>query len=170
MATSKKANSQGILYFVSGSTALCMLSTLQKMAIGVPLDLKGYVIPFVFGGTTGMAIGFSQMRLHDTNEDLQRAILQLQESNQKLLQINETLEKRTAELEHAFSEIQRMQGIIPICAECKKIQDEDGQWKGLDIYVQKHSNTQFSHGLCPQCAKKLYPELNIIPLPEVPKK
>lgn len=169
MAASKRISPHGLLFFASGSTLLCLLSTLQKVAIGTPLDIKGFVIPFVFGGTTGLAIGFSHMRhmrLGDTNENLQEAIAQLQKSNEKLLLISETLEKRTAELEHAFTEIKRMQGIIPICAECKKIQDEDGQWKNLDIYVQKHSSTRFSHGLCPHCAKKLYPELNIIPHPD----
>ena len=169
MAAFHTRPAQGILFFATGSSALCLLSTLQKIAVGTTLSAQGYALPFIFGGTTGMALGFSQTNLRERNEELQRAIAALQESNERLLHINETLEKRTADLEKAFTEIKRLQGIIPICAQCKKIRAENGTWQGLEQYVQHHSSAQFSHSLCPECAKALYPELNIIPFPETEK-
>jgi CRP-like cAMP-binding protein len=48
---------------------------------------------------------------------------------------------------------------LPICASCKKIREEDGVWTDIEKYISENSKTQFSHGLCPECVKKLYPEL-----------
>jgi len=47
---------------------------------------------------------------------------------------------------------------LPICANCKKIREEDGSWTSIEEYISDHSDTEFSHGLCPECAKKLYPD------------
>jgi hypothetical protein len=158
-----KVNLNSIFFFTTGSGALCLLSSVQKIFMGTPQTLQGYVIPFIFGGTAGLAIGFKQMGLQTQNEQLAQAFENLKTANKKLLEVNRDLEKRTRELEESFAEIKRLQGIIPICAECKKIQDDDGQWKPVELYVQNHSAAQFSHGICPICAKKLYPELNLIP-------
>lgn len=48
--------------------------------------------------------------------------------------------------------------MLPICASCKKIREESGKWKAIEAYIRENSGTEFSHGLCPECAKKLYPE------------
>lgn len=69
------------------------------------------------------------------------------------------LEKKNAELQEAFEEIKTLRGIIPICASCKKIRDDEGYWQHLEIYIRDHSEAQFSHGLCQDCANKLYPGL-----------
>lgn len=50
-------------------------------------------------------------------------------------------------------------GFLPICAECKKIRDENGSWTQIDVYIQNHTNTKFTYGICPECKPKLYPEL-----------
>ncbi|WP_462325087.1 hypothetical protein [Desulfoplanes sp.] len=163
----KNANS-GLLFFTTGSGALCLLSTVQKVFIGTPLTLKGYFIPIIAGGSVGMAIGFNYLGLLSQNKELLQAIEKLQESNQQLMSTNQTLEERTRHLEESFAEIKRLQGIIPICAECKKVQDEEGQWKPVELYIQSHSGAQFSHGICPDCAKKLYPDLNIVPRAKTP--
>jgi hypothetical protein len=57
-----------------------------------------------------------------------------------------------------LEEIKTLQGIIPICAQCKKIRDDKGYWEQVELYVSKHTKAQFSHGICPACAKELYPE------------
>ncbi len=62
-----------------------------------------------------------------------------------------------AKLQDALSEIKTLQGLLPICASCKKIRDDRGQWNELEAYISERSQAQFSHGLCPQCIKKLYP-------------
>jgi integral membrane sensor domain MASE1 len=61
-------------------------------------------------------------------------------------------------LEEALNEIKTLSGLLPICAQCKKIRDDDGNWKQLETYIQTHSDAQFSHGICPECSKVLYPD------------
>ncbi|MGD0259501.1 MAG: response regulator [Verrucomicrobiota bacterium] len=63
------------------------------------------------------------------------------------------------ELQEALANIKTLSGLIPICAGCKKIRDDRGYWSQVEIYVAKHSGAKFSHGICPECARKLYPEL-----------
>jgi ABC-type amino acid transport substrate-binding protein len=62
------------------------------------------------------------------------------------------------ELQKAFDTIKTLQGILPICASCKKIRDDKGYWNQLEDYISQHSEAEFSHGICPECAKKIYPE------------
>jgi len=60
-------------------------------------------------------------------------------------------------LEKALSEIKSLRGILPICAGCKRIRDDAGYWQQVEQYVQEHSEAEFSHSICPDCMKKLYP-------------
>lgn len=73
---------------------------------------------------------------------------------------DETLESRvkirTAELESSLNGIKTLKGIIPICAHCKSIRNRSGQWEQIESYIKKHSEAEFSHGLCPDCDKELY--------------
>ena len=61
-------------------------------------------------------------------------------------------------LQQALEKIQTLNGLIPICSVCKKIRDDKGYWNLLEAYIEAHSNALFSHGLCPDCADKLYAE------------
>jgi len=65
-------------------------------------------------------------------------------------------EKLIHELKSAVNEIKTLQGIVPICSNCKKIRDDSGYWNLLEIYLEKHSDASFSHGVCPECSDKLY--------------
>ena len=60
------------------------------------------------------------------------------------------------ELTRALSEIKVLSGLLPICAACKKIRDEQGVWHQIEVYIRQHSEADFSHGICPACAKRLY--------------
>jgi hypothetical protein len=60
--------------------------------------------------------------------------------------------------EKALNEIKVLRGFLPICASCKKIRDDEGYWHQLEVYVTKHSEAEFSHGICPDCMRKLYPK------------
>ncbi|MGE0084149.1 MAG: PAS domain-containing protein [Desulfococcaceae bacterium] len=62
------------------------------------------------------------------------------------------------ELRKALAEIKTLQGIIPICSSCKKIRDDKGYWEQVEAYVSKHTAAKFSHSICPECIKKLYPD------------
>jgi PAS domain S-box-containing protein len=68
------------------------------------------------------------------------------------------ISKDITELRKARDEIAVLRGIIPICASCKSIRDDEGYWQRIEDYITSHSEAAFSHGLCPDCVVKLYPE------------
>ena len=72
----------------------------------------------------------------------------------------EEREKLIHDLQKALSEIKMLKGILPICASCKKIRDDRGYWRQIEVYIRDHSEAEFSHGICPECKEKLYPGLD----------
>lgn len=68
-----------------------------------------------------------------------------------------------ADLQEALSKVRALSGLLSICAGCKKIQNEDDHWESLETYIRKRSEAEFSHGLCPECLRSLYPD----PLPNI---
>ena len=62
-------------------------------------------------------------------------------------------------LKDALNKVKILSGMLPICASCKKIRDDKGYWKQLELYISEHSEAEFSHSICPECTKKLYPEI-----------
>jgi len=66
--------------------------------------------------------------------------------------------KLIVELTTALSDVKTLSGLLPICCACKKIRDDKGYWRQIETYLQEHSNAAFSHGICPVCAKELYPD------------
>jgi PAS domain S-box-containing protein len=79
----------------------------------------------------------------------------------KRKEIEADREKLISKLQNALNRIKTLSGIIPICASCKKIRDDKGYWNQLEKYINEHSEAHFSHGICPECAEKLYPDLHI---------
>ncbi len=73
--------------------------------------------------------------------------------------INETLNAAYAEMRDAMSRLKVLSGLLPICASCKKIRDDKGYWNQIEAYIRDHSEAEFSHSICPECAKKLFPDL-----------
>ena len=67
-------------------------------------------------------------------------------------------EQSIGELRAALDKVKLLSGFLPICANCKKIRDDKGYWNQIEAYVSEHSDAVFSHGICPECSKKLYPE------------
>lgn len=64
------------------------------------------------------------------------------------------------DLTSASEEIKSLKGIIPICASCKKIRDDQGYWQMVETYMEEHTGAEFTHGICPDCMTKLYPDLD----------
>ena len=62
------------------------------------------------------------------------------------------------DLSSALAEVRQLKGLLPICSECKKIRDDSKRWGPMEQYIQSHTDAQFSHGVCPECAQKLYAE------------
>lgn len=67
-------------------------------------------------------------------------------------------EELIKELQDALMKIKTLQGMLPICASCKRIRDDKGYWNQIESYISEHSEAVFSHGICPECMEKLYPE------------
>lgn len=121
--------------FVAGAAFLCLLSTIQKITIGAPLCAKGYIVPLAFGGISGAIIG---------------------RQFYKVVQLNARLTDHVTKLER----------IIPICSNCKRIRKPDSDptkmasWEQLEFYLSKRTSSRFSHGICPDCMKELYGDVD----------
>ena len=72
-----------------------------------------------------------------------------------LLDSHHQLAEEKQHLEQALKELKRLSGLLPICANCKKIRNDKGYWQQVEIYIREHSEAVFSHGICPYCAEKL---------------
>ena len=80
--------------------------------------------------------------------------------------IEAALEEKKEKLEKSLAEVKTLSGFLPICSSCKKIRDDKGYWKQIETYIGDHSDAQFSHGVCPDCAQRLYPDLDLDIAPE----
>ena len=68
-------------------------------------------------------------------------------------------EKLINKLRQAIEKIKTLHGLIPICCSCKKIRDDKGYWQQIEMYMHEHADAEFSHGYCPECAKKALEEI-----------
>ncbi|MEE4253732.1 MAG: hypothetical protein V2I50_06790, partial [Desulfuromusa sp.] len=76
----------------------------------------------------------------------------------ELAALTRDLNRKNIALQKAQSQIKTLSGIIPICMFCKEIRNDEGYWKKVEEFVEEHSDAQFSHGICPDCLEKHYPE------------
>ena len=81
------------------------------------------------------------------------------ETHLALRNLQKKLEIQNKQLQEALDNVKTLNGLLPICANCKKIRDDSGYWNRIESYIGKHADVQFSHGICPDCARELYPEL-----------
>jgi CheY-like chemotaxis protein len=86
-------------------------------------------------------------------------MLALRRLNAELRTQQEEQTRLIQELQEALSKVKMLSGLLPICASCKKIRDDHGYWHQVESYIRAHSQAEFTHGLCPDCARKLYPEI-----------
>jgi DNA-binding response OmpR family regulator len=80
-------------------------------------------------------------------------------SGQRIVELQSDLAATNARLLNALADVKKLSGFLPLCASCKRIRDADGNWHQLESYISKHSEAHFSHSVCPDCAKQLYPDL-----------
>jgi hypothetical protein len=76
-----------------------------------------------------------------------------------MLEMQDALVIKNAELLQALEQVRTLSGIVPICMHCKNIRDDKGYWEKVEAYVSSHTDARFSHGICPECLKKHYPEI-----------
>lgn len=106
-----------------------------------------------------VAYGFEYLR--------EKYFLGMQLEKRKLEEEQEKLRKQIlerekealiGELQATLVKVKQLSGLLPICSSCKKIRDDKGYWNRIELYLQEHSEAEFSHGICPDCARELYPE------------
>lgn len=107
-----------------------------------------------------------RVRLQDQAAELRRTNDQLQTELVERKAAEAARERILRELQRSLAEVKTLQGIIPICAGCKKIRDDRGYWSQVETYIVKHSEAQFSHGMCPDCVKKWYLDLEQMQPPD----
>ncbi len=132
-----------------GVTVLAAYEPVQELGLGIvaKIDLEEVRAPFVRAGLlSGLAAIFAIAA---------GAAFFLRITSPLLRRLQETV----AGLEDALNHVKLLSGLLPICASCKKIRDDGDHWRHLEDYIGEHSEAEFTHGICPDCAKRLYPEL-----------
>ena len=92
--------------------------------------------------------------------DLRLANVKLQHEITERIQAEQEREKLILELKNALENIKALKGLLPICSNCKKIRDDHGYWNRIEKYIAEHSGAEFTHGICPECARILYPKIS----------
>ncbi|WFB37043.1 hypothetical protein P3T73_04625 [Kiritimatiellota bacterium B12222] len=99
--------------------------------------------------------------VHMENRPVLSILKQIAEIEHELTEAQAEIQRRLiaeAELQKALSEVKTLKGMIPICAGCKSIRDDEGFWQRIEIYLRDQTDAEFSHGMCPDCQKKYYPD------------
>jgi tetratricopeptide (TPR) repeat protein len=99
-----------------------------------------------------------EKEVFNENADMKVKTLQVLHETETALKETEIYRLKNVELQEALDNIKQLSGLLPICAWCKKIRDDTGYWHQLEQYFDEHTETQFSHGICPECVQKMYPE------------
>jgi K+-sensing histidine kinase KdpD len=123
--------------------------------------------PLVLDGTTVGIIGLAN-KISDFNEndakiaagfgELAAISLQNGRNLEKRVKAEKQREKVIKELQSALSHVKTLKGLLPICSHCKKIRDDKGYWYQIEKYISEHSEAEFSHSICRECAEKYYPD------------
>jgi len=104
-------------------------------------------------------------KLEEKNTELQQALEETRRANNRIQELNVDLDRRvrerTAELAKtndeltaSLAEVKQLNGLLPICSYCKNIRDDQNYWDSVEHYITRHTNTNFSHGICPACYEK----------------
>lgn len=92
--------------------------------------------------------------------DMERAVTIARARFQDLVELrrlNAELQVRNEKLQEALATVKTLSGLLPICARCKKVRNDQGYWQHVEAYLQEHSAVEFTHGICPDCRRELYP-------------
>lgn len=80
------------------------------------------------------------------------------EVGRRLIEIRAELNQKVAELNLALDQVRTLKGIVPICANCKNVRDDQGFWNRVETYLHEHTDADFTHAVCPDCMRELYPQ------------
>jgi len=118
-----------------------------------------YVTTEIVNPKDGRTYNVSHSPIFHKNASISKMTIFRDITQRKLLE--EEREKLIKELKNALDQVKQLSGLLPICASCKKIKDDKGYWRQIESYIRDHSEAEFTHSICPECAKKLYPEFKI---------
>lgn len=138
-------NSQWVKYMPGGHVVL-------KNVMFAPLNIAGKTVGLM--GLANKPSDFTDADAEIASVFGELAAIAL--ANSRYLDL---LNEKTHSLERALSEIKTLRSILPICSHCRKVRDDEGVWSRLEAYVADHTDTRFTHGLCPDCLRELYPEI-----------
>jgi PAS domain S-box-containing protein len=111
-------------------------------------------------GENGRYLSGTAARLFDAQGNVVGAIQSVRDIT-AAKRTEEERERLIVELKQALAEVRTLSGLLPICAQCKKIRDDRGYWNQIEVYLRDHTDANFSHGVCPDCARELYPGLGM---------
>ncbi len=94
------------------------------------------------------------MKTRDEEKTKAQLISELSKLRERIALLENAEGNLVAELQNALSENKVLIGMIPVCAWCRKIRDDNGFWHNLELYIEKHSRAKFTHGICPECEQK----------------
>jgi DNA-binding NtrC family response regulator len=139
----------------SDSSTMDILSKLFYMACDIPVIILSDIYDEKIA-THVLSMGAQDYLLKQelNSRLLSRSIRYALERNKIRIELNDTVDK----LNKALENIKTLNGLLPICAQCKRIRDDEGYWQQIEKYFTERSDVEFSHGICPNCIKKLYPE------------
>ncbi|MGD9365952.1 MAG: hypothetical protein PVH87_09665 [Desulfobacteraceae bacterium] len=163
----------GLLYTVLGLLGILFIFILaQTGKVMHAASLRAYIVS-IRNEALCSFLAREKAKTEELNKQLEKEIeerkgsqKELLDRNQELKQLNTQLsatkkdiENANKELKRALDNVKQLSGMLPICSSCKKIRNDKGYWEQIETYIHVHSEAQFSHGICPECAEKLYPML-----------
>jgi AmiR/NasT family two-component response regulator len=122
--------------------------------------LTAYETPALIEQASSAGVGAYLVKPPKTRELERALIIATARFNDlmKLRQLNLELLARNQQLEATLAQVKTLSGLLPMCASCKRIRDDQGYWQRVETYLKAHAAVEFSHGLCPECMKRLYPD------------
>jgi hypothetical protein len=142
------------LFLIALSTLILMSAyETAKQLIHPEISIwESHFITIVFSTFIATAVAFVALRKYEViNKRLSDEIIEHK-------RLEEERERLIAELRGALDNVKTLSGFLPICASCKKIRDDQGYWNQIESYLHDHTDIDFTHSICPECSKQLYPE------------
>ncbi len=166
---------RGILHGLVPSLAKITLATLvimtiyeaAKQVVYPQVTLwQSHFITVVFAALAAPTVAYfalrkiEKLRQQAVRESAERLAAEQasRRAEDELRRLNAELQVRNQELQEALAAVKTLSGLLPICASCKNVRDDQGYWHQVEVYIRDHSDVEFSHSICPTCAEKLYPE------------
>ena len=116
-----------------------------------PLNLDGKTVGII--GLANKSTAFT-----DADADIASVFGELAAIGLRLSRGRDLLLEKNQKLEESMKRIKKLHGLLPMCAKCKNVRDDDGYWSQVEEYLTTHTDAEISHGLCPDCARELYPD------------